>query len=96
MVFVAASNYSYMLGQSVFCVGAAMLYYLLYQSKRIPRWLSVWGFIAAPLMFIAGFFVLIDGDPNSPISTALYAPMGLQEMVLAIWLILKRSNTNEK
>ena len=95
-VLVAASNYSYMLGQSVFCVGAAMLYYLLYQSKRIPRWLSVWGFIAAPLMFIAGFFVLIDGDPNSPISTALYAPMGLQEMVLAIWLIIKGFNTNEK
>ncbi|MCP4935635.1 MAG: DUF4386 domain-containing protein [bacterium] len=91
-VLEAASNYAYMLGQSVFCVGALMLYYLLYQSKRVPRWLSIWGLIGAPLMLAAGFLVLIDGDPNSPLSTALYAPLALQEMVLAIWLIIKGFN----
>jgi hypothetical protein len=91
-VLVAASNYGYMLGQSVFCIGAAMLYYLLYQSQRIPRWLSVWGFISAPLMLAAGFLVLVDGDPNSPLSTALYASMALQEMVMAVWMIVKGFN----
>jgi len=89
IVLVAASNYGYMLGQSVFCIGAAMLYYLLYQSQRIPRWLSVWGFISAPLMLAAGFLVLVEGDPNSPLSTALYASMALQEMVMAVWMIVK-------
>ncbi len=93
-VLVAASNYAWMLGQSVFCIGALMLYYLLYQSKRVPRWLSVWGFIGAPLMLAAGFLVLIDGDPNSPLSTALYAPMALQEMVFALWLIIKGFNSS--
>jgi len=88
-VLVAASNYAYMLGQSVFCIGAVMLYYLLYQSKRVPRWLSVWGIIGAPLMLAAGFLVLVDGNPNSPLSSALYAPLALQEMVFAIWLIVK-------
>ncbi len=91
-VFAAASNYAYMLGQSVFCIGALMLYYLLYQSKRVPRWLSVWGFISAPLMLTAGFLILVDGDPNSPLSTVLYAPMALQEMVFAVWLIVKGFN----
>ena len=91
-VLIAASNYAWILGQSVFCIGALMLYYLLYQSKRVPRWLSVWGFIAAPLMFAAGFLVLIDGDPNSPLSTVLYAPLALQEMVFAVWLIVKGFN----
>jgi hypothetical protein len=95
-VLVAASNYAYMLGQSVFCVGAAMLYYLLYQSKRVPRWLSVWGFIGAPLMLAAGFLVLVDGNPNSPLSTAMYAPMALQEMVFAVWLIVKGFNPSTK
>lgn len=95
-VLVAASNYGYMLGQSAFCIGAAMLYYLLYKSQRIPRWLSVWGFISAPLMLAAGFLVLVDGDPNSPLSTALYASMGLQEMVMAVWLLIKGFNSNEK
>ena len=92
-VLIAASNYAWMLGQSVFCIGAVMLYYLLYQSKRVPRWLSVWGLIGAPLMLAAGFLVLVDGDPNSPLSTALYAPLALQEMVLAIWLIVKGFNS---
>ncbi len=91
-VLVAASNYAYMLGQSVFCIGAVMLYYLLYQSKRVPRWLSIWGLIGAPLMLAAGFLVLVDGDPNSPLSTALYAPLALQEMVFAVWLIVKGFN----
>ena len=95
-VLVAASNYAYMLGQSVFCVGAAMLYYLLYQSKRVPRWLSVWGLIGAPLMLVAGFLVLVDGDPNTPLSTALYAPLALQEMVFAVWLIVKGFNPSTK
>ena len=91
-VLLAASNYAWMLGQSVFCLGALMLYYLLYQSRRIPRWLSVWGFIGAPLMLVAGFLLLVDGDPNSPLSTVLCAPLALQEMVFAVWLIVKGFN----
>ncbi len=92
-VLVTTSDHAYMLGQSVFCIGAMMLYYLLYQSKRVPRWLSVWGLIAAPLMLAAGLLVLIDGDPSSPLSTALYAPLALQEMVFAIWLIARGFNS---
>jgi len=89
IVWMEVTNFAAMLGQSIFCVGAAMLYWLLYQSKRIPRWLSIWGLIAAPLMLAAGSLVLIDGDPNSTLSTVLYAPMAVQEMVLALWLIFK-------
>jgi len=88
-VWVDASNFAAMLGQSVFCIGAVMLYWLLYQSRRVPRWLSAWGLIAAPLMLGAGFLVLVDGDPNSTLSTILYVPMAIQEMVLALWLIIK-------
>jgi hypothetical protein len=87
-----AYDYAWMLGQSVFCVGAAMLYYLLYVSRRIPRWLSVWGLIAAPLMLIGGFSLVVTGDPNSTFSSVLYAPMGMQEMVLAVWLIARGFN----
>jgi hypothetical protein len=88
----SAYDWAWVLGQSVFCVGGVMLYYLLYRSRRVPRWLSVWGLIAAPLMLIAGFSLAFTGDPNSTVSTALYMPLALQEMVLAIWLIAKGFN----
>jgi hypothetical protein len=80
-------DYSWIAGQTVFCVGAVMLYWLLYVSRRVPRWLSVWGLAAAPLMLVAGFMLPFTGDPNSPLSGALYAPLGIQEMVLAGWMI---------
>jgi len=91
-LLLVASEYAWMLGQSIFCIGAAMLYWLLYNSNRITRWLSVWGFIAAPLMFIASFLPVFGEDPNSMLSMFLYLPMALQEMVMAVWLILKGFN----
>lgn len=88
-VLKTASDYAWVLGQSVFCVGAVLLYWLLYGSRRIPRWLSVWGLIGVPLMLAAGFSLAVTGDPNSTVSSILYAPLALQEMVLAVWLLLK-------
>jgi hypothetical protein len=93
-VLLATSDFAWMLGQSVFCIGALMLYYLLFQSKIIPRWLSVWGFIGAPLMFVASLSLVVTGDPNSTFSTVLYAPLALQEMVFALWLIVKGFNSS--
>jgi len=92
-VLWTAYDYAWMLGQSVFCAGAVMLYYLLYRSRRVPRWLSVWGLIGAPLMLLAGFSLVITGDPNSTFSSVLYAPLALQEMVLAVWLIARGFNS---
>ena len=83
-----AFDYSWIAGQTVFCVGAVMLYWLLFVSKRVPRWLSVWGLIAAPMMLVGGLLLPFTGDPDSAVSSILYAPMGLQEMVLAVWLIV--------
>ena len=84
-----------MLGYTVFCLGALMLYYLLYESKLIPRWLSVWGLIGAPIMLAAGLLpLLINEDPTSMLSMALNFPLALQEIVLAVWLIVKGFNTS--
>ena len=48
---------------------------------------------AAPLFLVASLSLLWTQDPNSTISSVLYAPMALQEMVLALWLILKGFNS---
>jgi hypothetical protein len=79
----------------VFCLGALMFYSLLYQSKLIPRWLSGWGLIAAVLWLIAGLLALFGLiDPMSSIRNVFALPIGVQEMVMAIWLIVKGFNSS--
>ena len=71
-----------------FCLGALMFYYLFYQSRLIPRWLSIWGlagailYLATPLldMFGHGFGILM-------------APLAVAEIVLAVWLIARGLNS---
>jgi hypothetical protein len=92
-VLESTTDLAYALGQSVFAIGAAMLYYLLLRSRLVPAWLSLWGLIAAPLFLVGSLSLLWTQDPNSTISTVLYAPMALQEMVLALWLIVKGFNS---
>jgi amino acid permease len=74
----------------VFCLGALMLYYLLYRSKLIPRWISVWGFIAITLHLATGFLIIFQlMSPFSTINLVTNFPIFLQEMVMALWLIVK-------
>ncbi len=73
----------------VFIVAALIFYYLLYQSKLIPRWLSVWGFIAAILLLIVNLLEVTHIITSLMI---LYLPIILNEVVLAIWLIGKGFN----
>ena len=83
------SDLALTLAQSVFAVGAVMLYYLLLQSRLVPRWLSLWGLVAAPLFLIASLSFLWTGDTNSTMANVLFVPLAVQEMVLAVWLIVK-------
>lgn len=77
----------------VFCLGALMFYYTLYQSKLIPRWLSGWGLIGVIPYLASGLFVMFGIiESLSTTHTVLEVPLALQEMVLAVWLIVKGFN----
>ncbi len=74
----------------LFAVAALFFYYLLYISNIIPRWLSVWGVIASILLIIVNVFEAIGlVSPNM----ILYLPIIINEVVLAIWLIVKGFNS---
>jgi hypothetical protein len=78
----------------VFILGALMFYYVLYQSKLVPRWLSGWGLLAAIPYFVAGVLGLFSLlSPMSSTEMVLVLPLALQEMVLAVWLIVKGFNS---
>lgn len=75
-----------------FGLGALMFYYLFYQSKLIPRFLSVWGLIGATLLLAAGLLGMFGLSPFSTILIFLNLPIAVNEMVLAVWLIVKGFN----
>jgi hypothetical protein len=70
-----------------FCVAALLLYYLLFRTKLVPRWLSGWGFVAVALVLAWNVLELIGIHIGVGIILAL--PMILNEIVLAVWLIVK-------
>jgi hypothetical protein len=77
----------------IFCLGALIFYYLLYQTNLIPRWLSGWGLIAIIPYLAAGLLVLFGFfGPLSTGEIVLEFPLALQEMVMAVWLIVKGFN----
>ena len=93
---LAAYDWTQLLGPRVFASLAAVpFYYALYQSKLLPRWISIWGLIGAPLYLASGLLGMFDlVDPSSPVSILLFLPAALLEMVLAVWLIAKGFNSS--
>jgi hypothetical protein len=79
----------------VFILGALMFYYVLYRSKLVPRWLSGWGLLAAIPYFVSGVLGLFAlFSPMSTVQIVLVLPLAVQEMVLAVWLIVKGFNSS--
>jgi len=77
----------------IFSLGALMLYTAFYRSQLIPRWLSVWGFIAILLHLSTAMLIVFRfATPTSEIIVAVNLPIFLQEMVMAVWLIVKGFN----
>ena len=83
-VLLALNEWAFPLNPVVFGAGGLLLYGLLYRSRLVPRWLSVWGLGGVMLVFAYGVLRMYGGG-----SMALAIPIGVQEMVLAGWLIVK-------
>lgn len=74
-----------------------MLYSVLYKSKLVPRFISVWGFIAAIALLTGSVLANIDmftGISELGLNLIFATPIAVNEMVLAIWLIFKGFNSD--
>jgi len=71
-------------------LGNLLLYYILFKGKLIPVWLSMWGLFGNTLIMIASFLLLFEIFEVVSIEYGIMSiPLVLQEVVLAIWLIVR-------
>jgi len=76
-----------------FPLGAVIFSYLLYKTKLTPRWLAVLGLIGGALWLTTAPLRMFGFNPEPMDFLAL--PIAAQEMVLAVWLIIKGFNSSE-
>jgi len=85
-LLLVVRDWTFLLGAGLaFTISAVILNYVLWQTKLVPRWLSGWGLLGAGLAFATYLAQFFGFEP----SDILFAPIGLQEMVFAVWLIAK-------
>jgi len=93
---VAVYDWGALLGIMLFfALAGLLLNYLLYRTRLVPRWLAAWGLVGIALLLIEGSLETFNVDDLDLMSL----PFAVQEMVFAVWLIVKgfdRSATSER
>lgn len=69
---------------------------IFYQTKLVPRWLSVLGLIGSTLSILASLLFMIRFIGLDSTYMMLNIPIAFQQLVLAIWLIIKGFDHVEK
>lgn len=85
---LSARDHSNLAAVFAFNLGALMYYALFYRSQLVPRWLSGWGIAGVLLMLCACLMALFSDNPITGY-TLLVLPIAVQELVLAVWLLVK-------
>uniref|UniRef100_A0A2A4Z864 DUF4386 domain-containing protein n=1 Tax=OCS116 cluster bacterium TaxID=2030921 RepID=A0A2A4Z864_9PROT len=92
-VLVSLNTAGFTLGAYiVFGFTAVLLNDVLFRYKLVPKFISIWGFIGGALILVLGVLIIFDMATTS-IEIAFTIPIALNEMVLAVWLIVKGFNT---
>lgn len=74
-------------------LGALILYYILFQTKLVPRFISVWGVIAVASTVAARVLNVPDLTQSFQPAMVLYFLIVLNELFLAGWLIVRGFNS---
>ena len=93
---VALYDRTFLIGQSFMpAVNDLLLGFLLYQSRLVPRGLSLIGLIGGGLLISGDVAVLFGLIGQHAPATAMFAiPVALFEFSLGIWLVVKGFNTS--
>jgi hypothetical protein len=75
-----------------FSLGALLLYSSLYKSQLLPRFISVWGFVAVVLILTLNLVSAFGLEIGMGVSMIFALPIILNEIFMGIWLIAKGFN----
>lgn len=99
LVLQAFHRWTSMLGPNLMLgLNTIMYSYLLFRTGLVPKLLALFGMATAVLVFIAGLLEMFGVvEPFSTAKGLIALPVGVYEMSLAVWLIVKGFQTkNEK
>ncbi len=87
----AMRHWANIFGPLIFCGVAALPFYaILWRRNLLPKFISIWGFMATFPYLAAGFLAFWGiTTATSIIPVILIVPFAVNEMVLAVWLIVK-------
>ena len=77
------------MGGTVFC-------YLFFKSKYVPRILAVWGMITYLSMLTLALVSILSPSLPESVKMIFYAPGGLFEVIIVLWLLIKGVNVENK
>jgi hypothetical protein len=88
-LLLAERSWAFQMVSITFGLGALLFYYTLYQSKLVPRFISIWGLIGAAVVLANTMLDMFSLTvPN------LGVLMLLNELFLGVWLIVKGFNSS--
>jgi hypothetical protein len=76
----------------IFSFSALFLYFMLFRARLIPRFISIWGLIAAALVLSNTIFGWFNPALGETLGMITGLPMLLNEVFLGIWLIVRGFN----
>ncbi|MFC5002515.1 DUF4386 domain-containing protein [Dactylosporangium cerinum] len=89
-VVLSGRDWVYRMGTLVvFGASAVVLNALLLRGRRVPSWLAWWGLIGGGLLLLRGVIEVYGVALPVAAQAVLAAPIGIEEMVFAGWLIVK-------
>lgn len=91
-LLLAQRYWAFQMVSLTLALGALLFYTMLYRTRLIPRWLSVWGLLGAVTVLTTTMLEIFALEVSTALGVALGVPMLLNELFLGLWLIVKGFN----
>jgi hypothetical protein len=83
-LLLAERSWAFQMISITFVLGALLFYTMMYQSRLVPRFISIWGLLGAAVVLVNTALDMFGVPPGN-----LGIVMLLNELFLGVWLIVK-------